>query len=200
MSVDSVRLARASVIPVLVSEMNVRPPTVAKKLDDKIQKILTRFPIVATTPRVPDGHRAAAASALLMIFRSPDEFLFQPATKEESAALLPVLGNALFDHSPMVRFHAAGCLGAFGVEADDALELCELALADTHWGVRMSAVDSAAALAMANPAAYGLLNGALADGHPEVKNRARSHLRKAGFPVPEDPTAKILASGPYDFE
>ncbi|MGZ8940852.1 MAG: HEAT repeat domain-containing protein, partial [Limisphaerales bacterium] len=94
---------------------------------------------------------------------------------------------ALYDDAVMVRAHAAGSLGAFAVEREDALALCAVALKDEAWSVRANALNSAAALALSapeTPDSMELVKEKLEDSHPEVRRRARLILVKAGMPVP----------------
>ena len=52
MAVDSVRLSKGAIIPILVNEMGVRPPTMGKKLNDRVEKILAEFPALQRQARV----------------------------------------------------------------------------------------------------------------------------------------------------
>ena len=203
MAVASVRLSKDTVIPVLVEEMGVRPPTMARELSERVEKILARFPALNRPRAVPDGYRAAASWALSTIFRGPLDEGYRSASAEEAKTLLPVIGNALYDNAVMVRAHAAGALGAFAVERNDALALCEVALADEEWMVRASAIDSLTALAINEPRkveAIELLKKRLEDSHPEVRRRARVNLKKAGVPTPGSEEADRASSSADSFE
>jgi HEAT repeat protein len=118
--------------------------------------------------------------------------------------LLPVIGNALYDNAVMVRAHAAGALGAFGMEREDALALCAVALKDAEWMVRVGGLESVAALALSEAGERGEMEKvkeSLRDGHPEVRRRARAILVKAGVPVPEGVEEdEVRSVARYDFE
>jgi hypothetical protein len=198
MAVDSLRESKETIIPVLVQEMSVRPPTIGKRLNDRVEKVMSRFPCLQRSPPVPDAYRAAAAWALVMIFRGPQEEGYRPATTNEAKLLLPVLASAIYDNAAMVRAHAADALGAFGVEGEDALALCEVAFADSDWMVRASAVNSAAALSRIEPDAMKMLKHGLEDRHPEVRRRAREILVRAGIQAPAAEEATAVATNYFE--
>ena len=202
MAVESVRLSKDAVIPVLVEEMGVRPPTMARDLSERVERILARFASVQRPRRVPDGYRAAATWALATIYRGPREEGYRAATAEEAKMLLPVMANALYDPAVMVRVNAAGALGAFGVEREDALALCEVALADEEWMVRAAVLDSMMALGQSDLKGESIerMREMLRDGHPEVRRRARGILVKAGVPVPEGEEEEWVSASPNVFE
>lgn len=201
MAVDSVRLSKGAVIPILVNEMGVRPPTMGKKLNDRVERILAEFPALQRPARVPDGYRAAAGWALQMLYRGPQEEHYRAATKEDAEMLLPVMASALYDDAVMVRAHAAGSLGAFGVKKEDALALCEVALADPEWMVRVGGLDSFVALSGKESQSQNLVKARLEDSHPEVRRRARTLWRRAGWSVPEEAAKEeALPVVPYTFE
>lgn len=186
MAVDSVRLSKASVLPILVNEMGVRPPTIGKKLNDRVEKILAEFPALRRPVRVPDGYRAAAGWALSMLYRGPQEEKYRAASEEDGRMLLPVLASALYDDAVMVRAHAAGALGAFAVKREDALALCEVALEDSDWMVRVGGLNSFVALSGMDAESMEIAKARLRDSHPEVRRRARALLMKAGIPLPAE--------------
>jgi hypothetical protein len=201
MAVDSVRLSKESVLPILVKEMDVRPPTIGKKLNDRVESILAEFPALQRPARVPDGYRAAAVWALQMLYRGPQEERYRAATEEEGRMLLPVLASALYDNAVMVRAHAADALGAFDVRREDALALCSVALDDSEWMVRMGGLNSLVALTGFEPASMDVVKARLKDSHPEVRRRARALLIKAGMPLPEEAEEEeALPVASYTFE
>src|SRR5688500_14304395 len=55
MELAAVRLSKESVIPILVNELGVRPPTMGKKLNDRVERILAQYPALGRSPRVPDA-------------------------------------------------------------------------------------------------------------------------------------------------
>ena len=201
MAVDAVRLSKDSVIPILVNEMGVRPPTMGKKLTDRVEKILAEFPALQRPVRVPDSYRAAAAYGLTLLYRKPGEEEFQAASVEEARTLLPVLASALYDQAVMVRAHAASALGALSARREDAMALCEVALVDSEWAVRVGGLNSLVALTGMNGDSLNVVEGSLRDSHPEVRRNARALWMKAGRPLPAE--AAVEEAAPvmtYTFE
>jgi hypothetical protein len=200
MTVQSLRASKATVVPLLVSEMNVRPPTMGKTVSENIEKLLSRYTAYRAQVNVSDGYRAAAADALQSMFRDRATGAYHAASVEEAGLLLPVLGNALYDNALMVRVHAAGTLGAFTNSATDALELCRIALVDHHWLVRANAMNSLGTLVKVQPAAVDLVKAGLKDSHQEVRRSAVAVFERAGFAVPEEVRKSIPQALAYGFE
>jgi HEAT repeat protein len=171
-----------------------------KKLNDRVERILAEFPALQRLARVPDGYRAAAAWALQMLYRGPQEENFRAATKEDAEMLLPVMASALYDHAVMVRAHAAGSLGAFGVQREDALALCDVALSDPEWMVRVGGLDSLVALSGLDSESMEVVKGYLGDSHPEVRRKARALLMTAGMTLPAERSEEVVPVTSYTFE
>lgn len=198
LTVSSLRASREKIVPALVGEMNVRPPTLGKKFSENVGELLSRYTSYQPQRQLADSYRAQAANALQMMFLDSQTGAYFAPTSEESRLLLPVLGNALYDRGLMVRVHAAATLGAFRNNAADAMALCEIALADADWQVRATVIYSLAALAEAQPAAVDLVKAGLKDPHHEVRRNAVAVLERAGLTVAEDVTKSIppaVASG-----